>query len=384
MLNLFTKKIKKSKKVLSYMAVFMSIFIFLSCANSADPDQSDFDSIVNNFLISIVGQAIFGNPSCGTGIIQIDTEAVPTGTTLQIDQIQALFDNVEACVLEDTAVIDSNGQAFLEFITDYVMGENATGQFRIVLTANTPDGQEFTQFTDIVVQGIAIVPPMEDGSTTFTIEIPDMGIPPELLLVWGTLGIKEGTSITFDFDAALGTVSPAAGSIGADGSITVTYTPNAVQGINIITATITLMTPANILALCPQVAPMKTITATITIVQTGMAMGLTETNCMDGLDDDGDGLIDCLDPDCLVGPTPPCQLAETICMDMIDNDGDGATDCADMGPGECNPVGGPAIPPCEDGTETVCDDGIADCADGDCNLMMCAPGPMTCIGGVCT
>ena len=31
-------------------------------------------------------------------------------------------------------------------------------------------------------------------------------------------------------------------------------------------------------------------------------MQLTETNCSNGIDDDGDGLIDCIDPDCLGNP----------------------------------------------------------------------------------
>ncbi|MGI9533486.1 MAG: hypothetical protein ACR2NW_00920 [Thermodesulfobacteriota bacterium] len=383
MLNLFKNKIKKTKLVRSFLTVILSVFLFLSCVNSADPDKSEFDTIVNNFIISIVGQAIFGNPSCGEGLIQIDSEALPTGTTIDIDFVEALFNNVNVCILGTSTSIDSNGQAFLEFITDYVMGENASGQFRLVLTGNTPDGQEFNQFTDITVQGIAILPPTEDGSTTFTVEIPDMGLPEVLLLLWDTLGIKEGTAITFDFDAALGTVSPAAGTIGADGTISVTYTPNAVQGIQTITATITLTTPPDILALCPIVAPSKTITATINVIQTGgMAMGLTETNCMDGLDDDGDALIDCADPDCLVGPTPPCEAPEVTCDDMIDNDGDGATDCADA---DCAGVGTCEMPEvtCDDALDNDAD-GDVDCDDADCATLMCAPG-MTCTGiGMCS
>ena len=382
MLNLFINKIKKSTQARTYLAIFLSIFLFLSCTNSSNPDQSDPDNIVNNFIISIVGQAIFGNPSCGEGLIQIDSEAIPTGTTINIDFVDALFNNLDVCILGTSTSINSNGQAFLNFITDYVVGQGNTGQFRIVLTGNTPDGQEFNQFTDITVQGIAIVPPTMDGSTTFTIDIPAMGLPPALLLLWDTLGIKEGTAITFDFDPALGTVSPAAGTIGANGTINVTYTPNAVQGIQTITATITLTTPPDILAQCPIVSPTQTITAAINVIQVGAGMGLTETNCMDGLDDDGDGPIDCADPDCLVGPTPPCEVPEATCDDMIDNDGDGATDCADA---DCNGVGTCEMPEatCDDALDNDAD-GDVDCDDADCGGLMCAPG-MTCTGiGVCS
>lgn len=48
-------------------------------------------------------------------------------------------------------------------------------------------------------------------------------------------------------------------------------------------------------------------------------------DCTNGIDDDGDGLIDCDDPDCGgVGTCPEIQ-----CSDGIDNDGDGLVDCLD-------------------------------------------------------
>jgi hypothetical protein len=55
--------------------------------------------------------------------------------------------------------------------------------------------------------------------------------------------------------------------------------------------------------------------------------------CDDGLDNDGDGPIDCADPDCVGQAGGPCgelcQQPETTCNDFFDNDGDGAVDCAD-------------------------------------------------------
>jgi len=52
-----------------------------------------------------------------------------------------------------------------------------------------------------------------------------------------------------------------------------------------------------------------------------------QEQCQDFLDNDGDGLEDCADPDC--DGIAPCQDVETNCTDGIDNDGDGATDCVD-------------------------------------------------------
>lgn len=59
----------------------------------------------------------------------------------------------------------------------------------------------------------------------------------------------------------------------------------------------------------------------------------TETNCSDGVDDDGDTVFDCGDKDCAAAPA--CQpdgqpeYTDARCHDWIDNDKDGAFDCDD-------------------------------------------------------
>ncbi len=88
-----------------------------------------------------------------------------------------------------------------------------------------------------------------------------------------------------------------------------------------------------------------------------------ETNCSNSLDGDGDGLADCQDPDCTDSPSCP-----ELCDNGLDDDADGAVDCADS---ECTP-----IEPC---IETVCDDGLdgdndtlIDCQDPNCtNSPLC-------------
>ena len=63
------------------------------------------------------------------------------------------------------------------------------------------------------------------------------------------------------------------------------------------------------------------------------ALGLAA--CADGLDNDGDGLVDGLDPDCVTGSEdPPPQ-----CNDGVDNDGDGRSDLAD---GDCSHAADPS------------------------------------------
>lgn len=54
---------------------------------------------------------------------------------------------------------------------------------------------------------------------------------------------------------------------------------------------------------------------------------LTPEDCYNGLDDDGDGLIDCDDPDC--AEDPYCLPPPENCANGIDDDGDGLIDCDD-------------------------------------------------------
>ena len=98
--------------------------------------------------------------------------------------------------------------------------------------------------------------------------------------------------------------------------------------------------------------------------------------CTGGADEDGDGAIDCADPDCVLDAA--CVDPE-ICFDTIDNDGDGAIDCADT---DCA-----TAPNClgfEDCTNGRDDDGdrLTDCADPDCLLSpLCGP-PEVCDNGI--
>jgi len=70
--------------------------------------------------------------------------------------------------------------------------------------------------------------------------------------------------------------------------------------------------------------------------------GIVPNHCFDGIDNDGDGLIDCHDPDCFDAHEPGCFCTLPVpspcfcrcsdrehCFDGIDNDSDGFTDCQD-------------------------------------------------------
>ncbi|MFH0868762.1 MAG: hypothetical protein V1839_00895 [archaeon] len=83
--------------------------------------------------------------------------------------------------------------------------------------------------------------------------------------------------------------------------------------------------------------------------------------CLDGLDNDNDGLIDCYDPDCDTG----VAQAVFACRDGIDNDMDGVNDCADP---DCDQA---CRPQCQFGKELNCIDGFDNDADGKTDIKDC-------------
>ncbi len=87
-----------------------------------------------------------------------------------------------------------------------------------------------------------------------------------------------------------------------------------------------------------------------------------ENNATDGIDNDGDGLTDCNDPDS--DNNPNCLLE--ICDNGIDDDGDGLTDCEDS---ECYST--------QLNCQEICDNGIDDNGNGliDENDAQCTTSP---------
>ncbi len=105
-------------------------------------------------------------------------------------------------------------------------------------------------------------------------------------------------------------------------------------------------------------------------------------DCENGVDDDGDGLVDCADGDCASHPACGCIPSPEQCADGQDNDCDGLVDCDDP---DC--AGDPAccVPSpeqCTDGQDNDCD-GLVDCDDDDCDAhpACCVPSPEVCDDG---
>ncbi|MGF1464572.1 MAG: MopE-related protein [Sandaracinaceae bacterium] len=105
-------------------------------------------------------------------------------------------------------------------------------------------------------------------------------------------------------------------------------------------------------------------------------------DCDDGRDNDGDGLVDCDDPDCATDPSC-CRPLLEVCDDGRDQDCDGLVDCEDpdcvAAPDCCVPT--PEL--CDDGRDQDCD-GLIDCLDPNCAAApaCCVPAPELCADGL--
>ncbi len=98
--------------------------------------------------------------------------------------------------------------------------------------------------------------------------------------------------------------------------------------------------------------------------------------CGDGVDNSGDGLIDCADVQC--AESSDC-IGHEICDNVIDDNGNGKADCDDV---ECLTFCYPAPELCDDGIDND-GDGNIDCGDGECFYFMMSPNaPCNDVGGV--
>ena len=118
-----------------------------------------------------------------------------------------------------------------------------------------------------------------------------------------------------------------------------------VTPITTVTATATATPTATVIATATPTAtviatatPTATVIATATPTATVIATATptptptveTGVGCIDLIDNDNDGLIDCDDPDCTADPFCVGALTETgSCTDFVDNDFDGFRDCDD-------------------------------------------------------
>ena len=124
---------------------------------------------------------------------------------------------------------------------------------------------------------------------------------------------------------------------------------------------------ARALVLTTPVTDVVIAEAIVDILGNPCALAAAKPQCSDGIDNDGDGLADALDPGCLSGPGgayDPNDNSEINfpCSDRADNDGDGLIDAQD--PGCLSGPGGTYNPMDPDERNTECSDRRDNDGDG--------------------
>ena len=152
-------------------------------------------------------------------------------------------------------------------------------------------------------------------------------------------------------------VRPRYAALGPDGDLWITFIDRAVAA-HLVTADGGVCIDGRTQAPC-------------VIAEVGLTYG-----CSDGLDNDGDGLVDTADPQCLTpdsaeGPGGIGRVRAVQCNDGVDNDGDGFVDAQDagcLGTADDSEGGGLVATACSDGLDND-GDGLTDGDDP-----QCAPG----------
>lgn len=93
-------------------------------------------------------------------------------------------------------------------------------------------------------------------------------------------------------------------------------------------------------------------------------------HCADGIDNDGDDELDCVDDDC----SGFCgEFGVDACGDGVDNDDDGTVDCEDYGCGDVGALCESGVVTCGDGVDND-GDGLVDCAEPETCATYCGRG----------
>jgi len=104
--------------------------------------------------------------------------------------------------------------------------------------------------------------------------------------------------------------------------------------------------------------PIPDVYAETSRIRIAKALVALLPDCSNGIDDDGDGLLDLEDPGCLDADDPSEKTSDLLCDDGEDNDGDGLVDFPED-PGCALPSAQLEDPKCQDGTDND-DDGKID------------------------
>ncbi|MBI2487088.1 MAG: hypothetical protein HYW01_09035 [Deltaproteobacteria bacterium] len=226
------------------------VFVGASCTNSLDGRNSD-DPIAS--IIGIFADIVFGNGS-DVGVIQVSTEALPPGSTIE-------FNGNPICLFNEDIVLDNNGEAFANFLGPIFILDGATLRAAlesedgllsvaiaepIAVEITTSEGLVQKKTGSATVRPTGIIPPEEVEDVTFD----PMAPPVPVAFTFQAVGVAAGMDVEVEVLNGLGTVetTPVLGN----GTFVVNFTPSG-AGDAILCVSIILANPSDTNSQCPNV-----------------------------------------------------------------------------------------------------------------------------------
>ena len=260
----YINKLFKDINIIKYSLVFfISLLIVGGCTEDAEKFQSS--NPVNTAIVSITPDTLLGN-ACTIGDIVVDAELIPDGSGFSIEILEN-ESSVDGCIIGADFTVE-NKVATASFLADYVLG--GVGSIRVLIRITPVDGAPFQTFEDIIIAGISLTAPSPEMGDNFVVEVDPMGDPPDpISLIFSSVGLGGKTSEAEIIlsDGALGSIDDDTPPILGDGSIIVVYSPNNTPGVQAVTATVTLTTDPDLIALCPLLSGGAILSATVIVEQ---------------------------------------------------------------------------------------------------------------------
>jgi len=274
------KRLLKTKFTRQLSVLLFSVVLIgalSSCTNSLDNNNVS-ENPVNTAIIGLSGNpgTLFGN-ACSDSVIQVNTEIVEDGTPIEFEITFSveLPPLLRGCLFDASPVV-FDGLAFVNYLAGVLIGIGQIATINISATINPIDGDTETDFITIILQGVGIIAPANQDVMVDNADDPDESI----TLIFQTVGIKPGTEVELTLTREdLGGFATSLGGLAStilaivqgtedSGEFVVEYVAFAgAGGTQIITASILLVVPPELAALCPM-PPEEDLLVEVTVVIT--------------------------------------------------------------------------------------------------------------------
>ncbi len=269
----------------------------------------------------------------GSNYLSMSVQCATTEPTVRYDGVLS-----EPSFTFDTPEDDVNIRHEMEFECNFEAGMTHWGKWRTIARYFEPyDPHIYRTDSDRISYSVDVLEPLDNLLTTSAAVDKNSVEPGETFII--TVNIENNVDVDIDlFDYMLE---------GGDDNALCNFTqrPGSVSPGSDVDAILVCLVPVDVdveridnLSVSFESDPYHACTGddiTTVLIPPVDVSSPAESICSDGIDNDGDGLIDCLDPDCCSDPACPAYASNeganggVCCANSLDDDGDGLIDGED-------------------------------------------------------